>query len=113
MVPHKWHTPEESEFNKRIIDGKPHTFDPNGGFSGNGRWILDDTPTSGETQVPAPASSAAHTQIPTLVPNDEASITSGSLGSLTAALNENSDLALRKYHAHLLIQKLTSVVEEK
>lgn len=89
-IPHKWRTPEDQEQNKRVIDGKPYTWDPNGGFSSNGRWILDDTPTSGETPSSAPASSAALTQVPTLVPTEDTSVANGSLGSLTAAFNETS-----------------------
>ena len=32
--PRKWRLPEDGENNKRVIDGKPYTFDPNRGPSG-------------------------------------------------------------------------------
>ena len=45
-VPHKWRRPEEKEHNKRVIDQKPHSWDPNSGR--NGRWIPDTTVASGQ-----------------------------------------------------------------
>ena len=51
----KWRKPEEGEHNKRIIDQKPYTWDPNSGFTG--RWILDVTPGSGQPNggsIPVP-----------------------------------------------------------
>ena len=43
---HKWRPPEHGENNKRVIAGKPHTFNPNVGR--RGRWIEDTTPHDGQ-----------------------------------------------------------------
>ena len=47
-VPKKWRKPEPHESNKRIIDGRPYTWNPTGGFSGTGRWDKDITPDDGQ-----------------------------------------------------------------
>ena len=47
-VPKRWRPPEPNENNKRIIHGHPFTWDPNGGFSGTGRWERDITPSDGQ-----------------------------------------------------------------
>jgi hypothetical protein len=63
--PTKWRIPEEGENNKRIIDNKPHTFNPT-----SKRWEPDTTPESGQQQanvVPPPlppASPAAQPPVP-------------------------------------------------
>ena len=44
--PHKWRLPEAGENNKRVVDGKPYTWDPNTGRSG--RWTADHTPSDGQ-----------------------------------------------------------------
>ena len=43
--PYKWRLPEANENNKRVINGSPHTWDPNSGRTG--RWIEDQTPSNG------------------------------------------------------------------
>ena len=115
-VPHKWRPPEEQEHNKRIIDGKPHTWDPHGGYSKSGRWIPDDTPNSGVVEQPTTHTPGqpirALTQVPTQVDASDASLSNTSIGSLTHAMSEATDLSLRKYHAHLLIKQLTDVMEK-
>jgi len=47
ITPFKWRKPEEGEHkNLRVIDKKPHTWDPNSDFKGC--WIFDSTPNAGQ-----------------------------------------------------------------
>ena len=50
----KWQPPKAHENNKRVIDGKPHTYDPKGGRLGRGRWIEDITPSDGQPNGGSP-----------------------------------------------------------
>ena len=59
---HKWRLPEPGEDNRRVIDGKPYTFDPNKGRSG--RWVENVTPSDGQ---PAGGSIADASAPPSLV----------------------------------------------
>lgn len=69
--PTKWRLPEEGENNKRVIDGKPHTFNPT-----SKRWDLDTVPDSGvlplanvippATPAPAPSPTTPTLTLPTL-----------------------------------------------
>ena len=52
--PHKWRLPEPNEHNKRVVDGKPYTWDPNVGRSG--RWVEDTTPSDGQPNGGQPPS---------------------------------------------------------
>ena len=54
---HKWRPPDEAEHNKRVINGKPHTFNPNLGR--RGRWVEDMTPNDGQPNDGAPPTSAS------------------------------------------------------
>ena len=42
-VPHEWRPPSPQEFGKRVIHGKPYT------WNNNGSWKIDATPDSGLT----------------------------------------------------------------
>jgi hypothetical protein len=70
--PAKWRLPEEGENNKRIIDNKPYTFNPN-----NTRWELDPTPDSGQQQKAAnviPPTAPPPSAPPTLPPSPAATL---------------------------------------
>ena len=51
-TPHKWRPPESGENNKRVINQKPHTWDPNARNSGS--WIPDTTESSGQPELIPP-----------------------------------------------------------
>ena len=61
--PFAWRPPEADEDNKRVIYGKPHT------WNGKSSWIEDATPSSGLEDTPAGTNLAGNsTDIPTQVP---------------------------------------------
>jgi hypothetical protein len=53
----EWRAPEPSENNKRLIYGKPYTWD------GRKSWIKDETPASGLPEVPLSANAAVPGQV--------------------------------------------------
>jgi hypothetical protein len=73
----KYKPPADGESHKRVIDGKPHTWNPNIGR--NGRWVIDTTPSDGQSNNGAPP----NTQIPA---NPPAQINLSSVDSLTAVM---------------------------
>jgi len=53
---HRWRPPVQGENNKRVINGKPHTFNPNLGR--RGRWVEDSTPHDGQPNDGKPPDTA-------------------------------------------------------
>ena len=80
--PYKWRVPEPQENNRRIIGGKPYTWNPNEGRSG--RWILADTPSDGQPNDGQPP----HTDNVT----DNTAGSSGSLSQPQANLGQANSL---------------------
>ena len=76
----KFRKPEPHEQNKRVIDGKPHTYNPNAGNFGQGRWLEDETPTDGQSNNGQPPQHALLTH---------------SVGSRSRASTSNSSLTSR------------------
>lgn len=75
----KYKPPVDGENNKRVIDGKPHTWNPNAG--NKGRWFAGTTPSDGQPNNGAPP--ITHTQIPAVPP---AQINISSVDSLSAMM---------------------------
>ena len=66
---HKFKRPIEGESWVRLIDGKPHTWDPNGGPRRNGRWIKQETPSTGEVNNGGPPAVIGSPTIPPAIPS--------------------------------------------
>jgi hypothetical protein len=63
--PFAWRPPEPDENNKRVIYGRPHT------WNGKSSWIEDETPASGIEDTPAGTNlSSGKTDIPSQVPQE-------------------------------------------
>ena len=120
--PTKWRLPEPAENNRRVINGKPYTFDPNTGRSG--RWIEDQTPSDGTgTNANLPAQvhfgglADLRAQIDTLM-SSAASGTASTAGSTVPPPSDSSTIATttadpveRKLQLHLLRAKIESELE--
>jgi hypothetical protein len=59
--PFAWRPPETDENNKRVIYGRPHT------WNGKASWIEDETPTSGLTDTPAGTNLSSKSTIPSQI----------------------------------------------
>jgi hypothetical protein len=59
--PFAWRPPESDENNKRVIYGRPHT------WNGEASWIEDETPTSGLTGTPAGTNLSDKSEIPSQI----------------------------------------------
>ena len=60
-TPGKFRRPAENESNKKVIDGKPHTWNPAVGR--RGWWIPDETPNDGQPNDGAPPQAALTQQV--------------------------------------------------
>ena len=56
-IPHEWRSPSPNELGKRVIHGRPHT------YNNNGSWKPDTTPDSSLTSEDAAAATAIATDI--------------------------------------------------
>jgi hypothetical protein len=89
----EWKPPLPSENNKRVIYGRPHTWD------GRKSWIEDKTPSSGLPELPPSANvGAAGATIPTQVSetSDEATVMTAETGFTQEDKNE-----LRRFQASI------------
>jgi hypothetical protein len=59
--PFAWRPPETDENNKRVIYGRPHT------WNGKASWVEDETPSSGLTETPAGTNLSERTEVPSQV----------------------------------------------
>jgi hypothetical protein len=81
-----WCPPDAHENNKRIIFGKPYT------WNGTTSWILDDTPDSGLTETPglnvADRKASPTGGVPSQVPSDDATAMTTDTGLTQEQQNE-------------------------
>jgi hypothetical protein len=97
--PTKWRLPEEGENNKRIIDNKPYTFNPN-----SKRWEPDSTPDSGQQQVANVVPSTPPSAVPpTVPPSPSATDMKGAFFSNGYA---TPDMSVEKQKAMLALQMI-------
>ena len=89
MIPHEWRSPSPNEFGKRVIHGRPHT------YNNNGSWKPDATPDSSLT----PEDAAAATAIATVIAS---TVSDAPSQRKTAMLNTLSDEPLRRKTYELL-----------
>lgn len=101
---HRWRKPESGEHGKRVVNGKPHTFDSSA--SRNRRWVPDETPSDGQSNKGGP---------PKVLLTDVQSLLSGMTGargsattpgSASGEAKEEPDKEERKLAIHMSIQKL-------
>ena len=79
-IPHEWRPPSPEEFGKRVIHGKPYT------WNNNGSWKTDATPDSGLT----PEDAAAATAIATAINNTFAAKQRTSVGAANASITSKA-----------------------
>ena len=96
---HRWRKPEPGENGKRIVNGKPHTYDPSIGR--NGRWVPDETPTHGQPNDGTPPQ-VLLTEVQSLL-----SRITGAIGTATESESLSDETKEeRRLAIHMSIQKL-------
>jgi hypothetical protein len=109
-TPKNWRPPEAHENNKRVIFGKPYT------WNGETSWILDATPDSGLNETPGlnvadGKASAANGGVPTQVPSgDDATAQTAETG-LTQ--EQNNEIRRIQANLHNLGANLASILKQE
>jgi hypothetical protein len=87
-IPKNWRPPESHGNNKRIIYGKPYT------WNGRSSWILDESPDSGLIETPGlnvadgkPSDSSVG-GVPSQIQNDDATVATAATGLTQEQNNE-------------------------
>jgi hypothetical protein len=107
--PHAWRVPEPNENNKRVIYGKPYT------WNGVSSWIEDKTPSSGLSDVPPGANNL--TEIPSQIQpppstgksNDDATVMTNETG---LTLEQNNEIRRIQANLQNLGANLAAILKE-
>jgi hypothetical protein len=102
----EWRPPTADENNKRIIYGKPYT------WNGRSSWVLDDTPDSGlnKPSINLNDDSSIPSQVPTKPKDDEATVITQETG-----LSQDNHNEIRRLQANLqnMTMSLASILKQE